>query len=224
MIGLLVPSAFAARPMITDDARLTDAQACQIESWIKFNRNSTEKWALPACNPGGNLEISLGGAIGENDLGIRTTDVVLQGKTLFKPLESNGYGIGLAFGNVRHPAISTSHNLLGDVYANIPASFSFNNDLFVLHTNLGALHSRDEGKTRATWGAGSETQATPSTAIIAEAYGQEGSRGFYQVGMRYWVAPNRVQVDTTYGNRFGSSGDERWLSIGLRLISPPFIP
>lgn len=108
MIGLLAAPAYAARPMITDDARLTDAQACQVESWIKFNRTGMEKWALPACNPGGNLELTLGGALGENDRGTQTTDVVLQGKTLIKPLESNGYGVGLALGNVRHPAISPS--------------------------------------------------------------------------------------------------------------------
>jgi len=217
---LPVSAAFAARPMITDDARLTDAKACQVESWIKFNRDSTEKWALPACNPGGNLELSLGGGVGEDSQGVKTHDVMIQAKTLLKPLETNGYGVGLALGNVRHPAISTG----SDLYAYVPVSFSFKDDVFVLHTNLGVLRSRDEGKNHLTWGVGSETQATPNLAFIAETFGQETGRGLYQLGLRYWVAPNRVQVDTTFGNRFGSSGDERWFSIGLRLISPPFFP
>ena len=43
------------------------------------------------------------------------------------------------------------------------------------------------------------------------------------MGVRYWVIPNRVQVDTTYGNRFGGGG-ERWISVGLRLLSPAFLP
>lgn len=40
--------------MITDDARTVDAKACQVETWVKFNRDSTEYWALPACNFTGN--------------------------------------------------------------------------------------------------------------------------------------------------------------------------
>lgn len=220
MLGWFAPPTHAARPMITDDARLTDAQACQVESWIKFNRDSTEKWVLPACNPGGNLELSLGGGHGENIQGVTTNDAMVQAKTLLKPLETNGYGVGLAIGNVRHPAISTGSNLIGDLYAYVPVSFSFKDDFLVLHTNLGMLRSRDEGKNHLTWGLGSETQATPSLAVIAETFGQETGRGHYQLGLRYWVAPNRVQLDSTYGNRFGSRGDERWFSIGLRLISP----
>ena len=49
------PAAHAARPLITDDARTVDAYACQVESWVKNNRNSREYWALPACNFTGNL-------------------------------------------------------------------------------------------------------------------------------------------------------------------------
>jgi hypothetical protein len=36
--------------------------------------------------------------------------------------------------------------------------------------------------------------------------------------------PDRVQVDTTYGDRVGAGGMERWMSVGLRLLSPPFLP
>lgn len=220
MIGLLAAPAYAARPMITDDARLTDAQACQVESWIKFNRTGTEKWALPACNLSGNLELTLGGALGENDQGMQTTDVVLQGKTLLKPLETNGYGVGLALGNVRHPAISTGRNLIGDLYVNLPVSFSLRDDAVILHLNLGALRNREAGTTRATWGAGSETLLSASNTLIAEAFGQDRGRPYYQFGLRHWIVPNHVQVDTTVGNRFGMQGEERWFSLGLRLISP----
>lgn len=223
LLGLLAFPVFAARPMITDDARLTDAQACQVESWLKFNRSGTEKWALPACNPGGNLEVTLGGALGEDAQGTGTTDVVLQGKTLLKPLESGGYGIGMALGSVRHPAISPGRNLLGDLYFNLPASFSFSDDEVVLHLNLGALHSRAAGATRATWGAGSETRLSASAFLIAEAFGQDRGRPYYQFGLRHWVVPDHVQIDATLGNRFGWNGDERWYSVGLRLISPRWL-
>lgn len=229
VLTLLLPAiaavpAFAARPMITDDARTVDAKACQVETWVKKNRDSTEYWALPACNFTGNLELTLGGALGRDDAGTRTTDVVLQGKTLFRTLEPNGWSVGLAFGNVRHPAIRTNANLIGDLYAYVPASFSFRDDRVILHTNLGWLHEKDAGRHRATWGLGSETQLSGRTWLIAEAFGQNRGNPFYQVGVRHWLVPDRVQIDTTFGNRAGSSGEERWFSLGLRLLSAPFLP
>ena len=214
----------AARPMVTDDARLVDPKSCQVESWVRYNRDSEEYWALPGCNFTGNLELTLGGALGKDAAGTRTTDVVFQGKTLFKPLASNGWGIGLTLGNVTHPAIQTRSNLLGDVYFNIPASFSFRDDRFVLHTNVGMLHDRAEKVSRATWGLGSETRLGERSWLIAETYGQTQANPFYQFGVRYWVVPDRVQIDTTYGSRLGGNQDERWFSVGLRLLSPAFLP
>ncbi len=217
-------SSLAARPMITDDARTVDAKACQVESWLRFNRDSKEFWALPACNFSGNLELTLGGAIERSNEGERTTDVVIQGKTLFRPLTTDGYGIGLVFGSVRHPAIHTESNALADYYAYLPASFSFAGDRFFLHTNLGLIRQQENRKTRGTWGLGSETQLDESNWLIAETFGQSNGKSYFQVGIRHWVIPDRVQIDTTWGDRIQHPGSERWFSVGLRLLSPAFLP
>lgn len=79
---LATHTAHAARPMITDDVRIVDAKACQLESWVKKNPNGTEIWVLPACNFTGNLELTLGGATTREAGRPQTTDVVMQGKTL----------------------------------------------------------------------------------------------------------------------------------------------
>ena len=55
-------------------------------------------------------------------------------------------------------------------------------------------------------------------------FGQNAGKPFYQIGVRHWIVPNRVQIDTTYGNQIDSNMDERWFSIGLRLLSVPFLP
>ncbi len=222
--GLAAPCGHAARPMVTDDARTVDAKACQVESWVRRNRASTEWWALPACNFTGNLELTLGGARTADPDGLRTSDLVLQGKTLLRPMTTNGWGIGLAAGTVRHPATEASRSELGDLYAYVPASFSFRDDRFVLHTNLGWLRQKSAARDRATWGVGSESMLSAHTWLIAETYGTNQGRPFFQLGLRHWIIPNRVQVDATLGNRFGTSGDERWISIGLRLLSPAFLP
>lgn len=221
-----IPGTHAARPMVTDDARIVDAKACQLESWVRKNRDSNEYWALPACNFTGKLELTLGGARANDAAGTQTTDVVLQGKTVFKSLEPNGWAWGLVVGNVRKPPVHPDGNLIGDLYAYVPTSFSFKDDRVVLHTNLGWLREKDEARRqhRLTWGMGSEIQLAERTWMIAEAFGQNEGRPFYQVGIRQWLVPNHVQVDATYGNRFGHRSDERWFSIGLRLLSAPFLP
>ena len=210
----------AARPMVTDDARIVDAQACQVESWVKRNPDSTEYWAQPACTFTGNLELSLGAAKGKDDHGTRTTDVALQAKTTFKPLEPDGWGWGLAVGHVRHHA----NGARADLYANLPASVALQGERLVLHANVGWLHEREARRHRMTWGLGTEAQWSASTWLIAEVFGQNQGKPFYQVGLRYGLVPDHVQVDTTYGNRAGSGTQERWFSIGLRLLSPAFLP
>jgi hypothetical protein len=225
LVLLALPaSSHAARPMITDDARIVDPRSCQVESWAKFNKQSTEYWALPGCNLGGNLELTLGGARTKADGESHASDVVMQVKTLLRPLKANDYGVGLTFGQVSHPNTDRSSSMVGDAYLNIPVSISFADDRFVLHTNLGAIHDRDQDRNRLTWGVGSETRLNSDLQLIAEVYGDDRTRAFHHLGLRYWVVPNRVQVDTTYGNRFANDSEERWFTIGLRLLSPPMLP
>lgn len=213
----ILPSAWAARPMVTDDARLTDAQACQMESWVRAGRQRNELWSLPACNPGGNFELTVGGAWARTHGQMDSGATVVQGKTLFKPLATNSYGIGLAAGYTTTPGTGQS----GATYVYIPTSLSLADDRIFLHTNLGATRSREDRETRLTWGVGSEIQTTERLYAIAESYGQDKGSAFVQLGLRYWIVPNHIQVDTTWGSQLGHIRDERWLSIGLRLITPP---
>lgn len=215
MIALANP-ALAARPMITDDARLTDAGACQVETWVHTHREQREFWALPACNPGGNFELTFGGALAYADGRKQSGAMLVQGKTLFKPLETNGWGIGLAAGYATQPGSEQS----GSPYFYIPLSFSLADDQLVIHTNLGNLRESETQKNRLTWGVGGELQTTERLYVIAESYGQDQGNAFFQTGLRYWLMPGHIQVDTTYGSRFGQIHQERWFSIGLRLITP----
>ena len=222
---LYAANAEAARPMYTDDARIVDPGSCQVESWIRDNRDSTEYWALPACNPLGLLELTYGGA-GTRFDGESTvfTDNILQAKSIFKPLEANGWGWGVALGTDRHLHRDAANGWPGDVYAYIPASFSFNDDAQVLHLNAGFVNRRDIDKYVGTWGIGAEIQVREELYFIPEVYGNDRGRPFVQVGMRYWIVKDRVQMDATVGNRLDSNTEERWFSLGLRVLSPPFIP
>lgn len=210
-------AAFAARPFVTDDARLTNAGSCQLEAWARFYEHSRELWALPACNPTGNLEFTVGGGVATSDARRTTEDYVLQLKTLFRPLEINGWGWGLGIGTVRHPKINPGPNLLGNTYAYVPVSFSFNDDKLVVHTNVGLLRDRASGENNMTWGIGGEFQASPRLLLIAETFGDHRNQPYLQIGGRYAIRPNLVQVDTTIGQQLSGPASSRWISLGLRL-------
>lgn len=219
-LGVANTPSHAARPMETDDARIVDAKACQVESWVRSNRGSTEYWALPACNFTGNLELTLGGGRTHAHGHSQTTDQVLQGKTVLRPLQTNGWGLGLAAGTVGHPQAAAGR----DWYAYAPVSFSLRDDAALVHANIGWLRDGSARRERLTWGLGTEVQLAANTWLIAETFGQNQGRPWHQLGLRHWLVADRVQLDATYGSRNGTGTRERWFSIGLRLLTPAFLP
>lgn len=234
LLGILYSLSFfssvahAARPMITDDARIIDPKSCQVESWAKSNRHSTEFWALPACNPFGFFELTIGGAITneKNNDRTYTSDGIIQFKTLFRELKTNDWSVGLALGNNRHPGMSIAGTNHSDVYGYIPLTISFNDDRQFLHLNAGLTRKQLDGNYARTWGIGGEFQVLPNTYVIAETYGENRITPAYQAGVRHWIIPNRLQIDVTGGNQgsIGNYGQNRWFSIGIRYLSPAFIP
>lgn len=213
---LLSTQAEAARPFVTDDARLTSSGSCQLESWARLYENSNEIWALPACNLSGNLEITLGQGVARDD-NETTMDYAAQIKTLLRPLESNGWGIGFAVGRVFHPEIKPGPNLFGNTYIYVPASFSFNDDQLVIHANLGMLKEDKTDAMKTTFGLGGEYKLTRNLLSIAEFFGDDRQKPFMQIGLRYSLLPQLLQVDSTLGQWVGGKSDDTWLSFGIRI-------
>ena len=210
--------------MVNDDARLLDAGACQLEAWVRRDAGATEYWALPACNPWGNAELSFGGALTRAEGRTRFSDNQAQAKLLFKPYEPGSWGVGAAVGTARRLQRQTARGWPGDAYFYVPVSFDAGSDELVLHVNAGAAHHRDEHRTQATWGLGAEARINPRLYFIPEAFALDRGRPFFQAGLRFWVVPDRMQVDATYGNRLVSESRDRWFSIGMRLLSPRWFP
>jgi hypothetical protein len=205
-------AAHAARPFVTDDARTVDRGGYQIETFYKEQRaySGSEFWFLPACNPFG-VELTAGGNRIEGE-----RSLVLQAKTLLKPLATNGSGYALTLGTFY---INPQHG--GNVwspYVNAIGSFSFLDDRAVVHANLGAIHDRVAGLERATWGIGLEALLVgPKLYGILETYGQHADKPTRHGGLRYWIVPNQVQVDSTLGEQ-KSEPVRRFYTIGLRLL------
>lgn len=207
----------AARPFITDDARLTNPGMCQLESWRRMDPSAHESWAMVGCNPTGNLELTLGTGYLKADDAPGTHDHVLQAKTLLRPLQTNGWGWGFAAGTLRHAEDEPGPNLWGNTYLYVPASFSFQDDRVVVHTNLGWMRQRRTEVHHLTWGAGAEIALWGPVAAIAEAFGDHRHQPYFQTGLRWSVLPGLLQLDGTVGGQGPGVPVGRWFSIGLRV-------
>lgn len=209
--------------MITDDARVVDAKACQVESWQRINRQGAPQfWAAPACSPVENLELSVGGARQSREGQAHLADSLVQGKVVLRNLRPNDWGMALTLG--RSDERIAGHGHAHGHYLNVPVSYSLRDDALVLHLNLGRRHELDARLQVTTWGVGGELQLRPGLQLIAETYGDSGQRAFVHAGLRQWLVPERVQLDATYGTQARWGSPQRWISIGLRILSPPFLP
>ena len=219
LIPLLVisPLAFAARPFMTDDARITFDHSCQLESWTRIYSKSTELWAFPACNFTGNLEITAGGGHASYDGAPSSNDYFLQGKSMIRDLKTNDYGVALAVGKIYHPASSAGPNSFGSNYVYMPVTFSLLDDRAFVHTNLGWARDRLTQSDNLTWGIGGEYTIIKQVNLMAETFGDNRNHPFWQTGVRIFIIPDRVQIDSTIGNQRYGDRDSRWISIGIRL-------
>ena len=109
--------AHAARPFVTDDARVVDQGGCQIETFVKSQRryDENEIWFVPACNPWG-VELTAGHIKVDGNQNGNSSTVLLQAKTLLKPLVTNGAGFALLAGRVRRPHEQSLHQRRSAVF------------------------------------------------------------------------------------------------------------
>lgn len=234
------PAAFAARPLVTDDARILDPGGWQIESYVKDQRGAraTEFWFLPAHNFGGALdrvEFTLGGNVIRSDADGNSNLVVVQAKTLLKPLETNGIGFALSVGvgrikpgSPRDPvpeelglaagSEGVSTKVRYNPYFNAISSISMLDDAVVLSLNAGATRDNFEDTTLKSWAVGAEIRITDRIQGIAETYGLTRGTPAYQVGMRYWIIPSQLQMDAAFGWQHASPENLQWISIGVRIL------
>jgi len=220
-LAMATASAFAARPLNTDDANVVDPQSCQDESWVKKSKTSIERWTVPGCNFFGDTEVSLGANF-QSDTGLPSSQFhLMQAKKRWKVLEPGDWGISSTLGTLQHAGHTLSERV-NDVYLNIPVTWSIGQDRFA-HLNVGWVKHQAQGYGAKTWGLALEQPFNSQVIGILETYGEEKQNTKYQVGLRFWVVPQRVQLDTTLGNVWGSSSNsgQRWVSVGLRLLSPP---
>lgn len=208
-------AAMAGRPMNVDDAALVNPKSCQLESWFQHNQDSREFWAVPACNPTGNLELAAGAARVLHAQAIDHTLYAFQAKTILKSIDSSRWGLAMAAGT----QFDDTQHLHGDVFVNLPLSLSFYNSRLLLHSNVGWLHVREGKRHLLSWGTGCEFALHDDFSLIAEVYGNQQDRPDFQLGFKSWLKKEYIQLDATYGDKLGSQGDAAFFSLGLVFLT-----
>jgi hypothetical protein len=208
--------AHATRPMVVDDASITAPGNCQVETWTQHTPGQTEYWAAPACNVGGTWELTAGaGHINPDAAGAYGTGL-LQAKTVFRPLTTNGWGIGLTIAD----QFRRDDGVAGDLSVLVPVSVSLLDDRVLVHANLGWLHVHASGRNEPFWAAGSEWTPRKRLTFTLEAYGSGQDRNFTQAGLRVTVIPDRLALDAGVGQRLGHGDAQRYYTLGLTLAGP----
>lgn len=215
IIAICIPvQIFAARPLVTDDARITAPGSCQLESWSRFEHNAYELWALPACNPSKNFEITVGRGDHHDSDGI-SKDYIAQFKTLFKEYDETNFGYGLVAG-INHLDNIPQEKNQENYYAYVPLSIAVPKDI-TLHINLGGNYEINTHQTLGNYGIGTEIPLTEKVIIVAENYGDSNRNTYIHGGLRFWLIPNKLQIDMTTGKNLKIT-DEYWMSIGIRIL------
>ncbi|RDU64028.1 hypothetical protein CQA53_08055 [Helicobacter didelphidarum] len=200
---------YAARPMNTDDARITPRNQCQIETWAEFHFNgNSEVWALPGCNLFWDTEITLGGMIG-----LESDSIQFQVKKLFVDADKKNWGIGIALGNIHHFIVDSKSK--NDLYLYVPATLTFFDSKLVFHANIG-YNLQDFRSNIYSAGIGIEAGITEKIYFIGEVYYNRFDPLIYQVGLRTWIVQDSLQIDSTYGNSF--DGKSSFVSLGFRIL------
>jgi hypothetical protein len=215
-------SAQAAQPLVTDDAAVVAPKTCQLEAWARSTHDSHEYWAQPACNFGGDLELSVGVAGVHSDAGESSSNALLQVKTVPFPRDGGTWSFGVVAGAARDTGASHGSSAFQVYYAKALASWYPRNDVEI-DFNLGAANVYASG-TFAIGGAAVQYAAVANLQLLAEAFRDEPGRGKYQVGVRWIVIPDRLETYASYGNRFNGSSDQWSAIIGIRVQTAPFLP
>ncbi len=223
LVVLASPSASAGQQYITDDAAITEFRACQIQVW----HGQRSSWALPVCTPFRNLEMSFGLIAVWKDEGDGHPEYVAQLKSVLIPRTNRRWGVGLVLGTGRDPGLSGIRSVGTNIYAYVPVTVSFFGERLMLHTNIGSVYDHRRGDDNdhqwLTTANRAEVSLRKYFVVVGEIFDSAGSDAEYQIGVRAWGRPGRVQLDLSYGGVLLNSGQGAGWTLGVALTTPPVL-
>jgi hypothetical protein len=222
---LVSPGTTVGQQYVVDDASIVDHRSCQVEAW----HGERASWMLPACQLIRNVEVAVGAGFVYGDDGHRETEYAVEVKTLFRPLVTDSWGVGLVAGVGPNPSAVPGERRFGDVYAFVPASLSLVHDRLVLHGNVGWVWDRDgrehdghvhEAESQhLTWGVRSDIGLTDRFTFIGELSGEDRLLPEFQVGVRTHFPAAGLEVDVSWGGHLQDDLRGAGLTVGIAMVS-----
>jgi hypothetical protein len=203
--------------MTTDDASITPAGECQLQSWVQRGDGANELWLLPACTPLPRMEVTLGGALrwsdargGNNALG------TVQLKFLLRDYAPGEWGAAVSLGRSRGSADAVEDRVDAQPI-DFVASYQAADKAFNLHFNVGVRRDEAHNETHATWAAAYEVHPADRLGSFVELIGASAQSPTLQTGFRYDVIPEHLSMNITLGATWRNGLREPFASLGVNL-------
>lgn len=214
-LALLSAAAQADRPLVSETADVIPAGACQVEAWAARARQSGSpaergQFALVSCGVAGVHQFGLGAtrvkAGHEHGSGFALT-----GKTTLRMPEagSTGFGLGYSLGFEK----AGGRRLRGESAMLMGVATQEVGDGYLLHANLGWVHSRAAGQSSTTWSLGVERGDDFTWA--ADVFGDDRSRPWVSAGAG-WALLEKLSFNAAYALQFDRKRVKQ-LSVGMKL-------
>ena len=224
------------RPFITDDARVVGKELAQLETWVRFDKESGQHWILGAYGPNSHLEITTGGVYGyqidhHSKSNFSYALPLIQAKILFKEYKPNeAPGVGVVIGTFLPAGYGAFKPAGYGTFGYLMVSQSFGEgDKLLLHGNVGGnyLHINGDDKLINTWGFGTQIKAYKGLHLVGELFSGDpyipGTGTAFQGGYRYFIS-DMIQIDTTVGKGIaGATIMPFWFSAGIRIVTRRFV-
>lgn len=209
-VALLPFDTHAAASLLVDDASITDAHRCQLESWVRHTDAGPQWTAVPACTL----------AATEWSLGLtRAPDTsrlpwAVGAKRVLIAADQQRWALALGAG------IGDSDGPGGnDWNLNLPLTLGLDTqDRVQLHVNLGL--AREAGVRGRTDGIGMQITFDPRWSLLAEIAHDAARDRSMQLGMRRALWPG-ASLDLLGGRQQQRSGDSHWITLGFNLAALP---
>lgn len=208
--------AHAGEPLATDDASILDKGVCQVESWHRWSdAGGHVGWLLPACSVTGHLELGAGGAryrdaeIGGHSL------YALQAKAIFHRDADDRFSVGGVAALQRDGGHQARNRAFHDGVALGLVTLNAPDHPLRVHLNAGVVYRRDAYTTGA-WGVAAEYDVRDDWTLLAETFRDEPGRPKYQLGVRYLLVTDRVELFASGGDSFATRGNGWFAKFGVR--------
>jgi len=200
--------AAGGRPMTTDDAALTNTHSCQMETWLQHARGDTQLWLLPACNPWGPFEASVGAVVDYPQAARASTGMVVQGKAQW--LDVTPVQVGIAAGAQRVQSLWSLY------YAYVPMTISVTSSTQV-HANFGWQRDRIASEDQFTYAAALAHDLSRNLNAFAEIVGNDSAAPIVQGGGAVLFRGGVIQLDASFGRPVRGTWRDFIYSIGFEL-------